>query len=95
MFYLYAQLMNYKKTPYGFAAYYLFFSVSQKTLYTNYGINFYLYVISGKKFRTDLINLLKFCMNRTDKDLDFNTENIQRNNGRSNANSNTDQEIKP
>ena len=59
MFYLYAQLMDYKKTPYGFAAYYLFFSVSQKTLYTNYGINFYLYVMSGQKFRTDLVMLLK------------------------------------
>ena len=59
MFYLYAQIVGYKQSPYGFAAYYLFFSVSQKTLYTNYGINFYLYVMSGQKFRTDLVILLK------------------------------------
>ena len=56
---------------------------------------FYLYVISGKKFRTDLINLLKFCKNRTDKNLAFNIESIQSNNDRSNTNSNTDREIKP
>ena len=25
--------------------------------FTNHGINFFLYVISGKKFRTDLVNI--------------------------------------
>ena len=59
MYYLYAQLVDYKKSPYHFAAYYLFFSVSQKSRYTNYAINFYLYVMSGQKFRTDLVILLK------------------------------------
>ena len=31
--------------------------------YTNNDINFFLYVISGKKFRTDLVNLFRFKKN--------------------------------
>ena len=92
---LYVNFVDFTKSAYSFAQFQLFYSLAQKLYYTNYGINFYLYVISGKKFRTDLINLLEFCKNRTDKDLDFNTESIQSNNDRSKTNSNTDQEIKP
>ena len=40
-----------------FAAFYLFYQVAQKSYYTNYGINFFLYVASGQKFRTDLTKL--------------------------------------
>ena len=46
-----------RKSPYTFAGYYLFDQFAQKTYYTNYGINFFLYVISGKKFRADLLKL--------------------------------------
>ena len=35
----------------------LFYQVGQKTFFTNHGINFFLYVMSGQKFRTDLRNL--------------------------------------
>ena len=31
--------------------------MGEKSYYTNYAINFFLYVISGKKFRTDLAKL--------------------------------------
>ena len=62
LFFLYTHLVDYEKTAKSFAEFQLFYSVSQKMYYTNYGINFYLYVISGQKFRTDLIRL--FCKQR-------------------------------
>ena len=58
--FLYANLVNYTKTPASFAAFFLFFSVGEKLYYTNNGINFYLYVMSGRKFRNDLVNLFSF-----------------------------------
>ena len=45
-------------TPYYFASLHLFYQFGQKTHATNHGINFFLYVISGRKFRMDLRNLL-------------------------------------
>ena len=48
-----------KQTPYSLALFHLFYSVAQKALYTNYGINFFLYVMSGQKFRKDFILVLK------------------------------------
>ena len=61
-FWCYAQVN--KGTPYHMAVFYLVNSIGHKALYTNYGINFFLYVISGKKFRSDLglliNNLLHF-----------------------------------
>ena len=44
-------------TPYYYAGLHLFYHVGQKSYFTNHGINFFLYVVSGKKFRTDLRNL--------------------------------------
>ena len=38
----------------------LFYQVGEKTYYTNHGINFFLYVCSGHKFRNDLKNLFTF-----------------------------------
>ena len=61
IFLVYAKLN--KPTPHGIATFHLLFSVAQKTYYTNYGINFYLYVMSGQKFRTDLGLLLKTILN--------------------------------
>ena len=43
-----------------YAANHLFSQVAVKTLYTNYAINFFLYVTSGQKFRTDLKKLFAF-----------------------------------
>ena len=63
MTFLYANLIDYRKSPHTFAAFTLFFSISQKAYYTNYGINFFFYVISGQKFRSDLKNL--FTRTRT------------------------------
>ena len=59
LFVLYSMLYNFKQSPYSFSGYYLFFNIAQKLHYTNSGINFFLYIVSGKKFRKDLINLFK------------------------------------
>ena len=54
---LYINLVDYQRSAKSFAEFYFIYHVAQKLFFTNYGINFYLYVISGHKFRTDLINL--------------------------------------
>ena len=59
VFMLYSMLYNYRKSPYSFAGFYLYYNVAQKLHYTNSGINFFLYVISGQKFRADLIKLFR------------------------------------
>ena len=59
VFYIINLLMDFTTTPKTFAGYYLFSNVAQKLNVTNYGINFFLYVISGKKFTTDLMNVFR------------------------------------
>ena len=44
-------------STYYYAGLHLFYQIGEKTLYTNHGINFLFYVLSGQKFRTDLKNL--------------------------------------
>ena len=56
-FFFYMIIMDISKSPSHFARYYLFYNCAQKMQFTNHGINFFLYVISGQKFRTDLKNL--------------------------------------
>ena len=63
VFFLYVQFFDYTSSVYRFAGFHLFFHVAQKLQYANYGINFFLYVISGGKFRADLSTL--FQCNRT------------------------------
>ena len=58
-FFLYVKFVNYHKSPESFAEFYLFYNFAHKLYYTNYGINFFLYVISGKKFRSDLVKLFR------------------------------------
>ena len=57
--FLFGMLIDFLKTPKRFAGYYLFYHVAQKLHFTNYGIKFFLDVISGNKFRTDLKNLFR------------------------------------
>ena len=59
----YTNYIDVRRSKYTFAGYYLFYNVAQKAVYTNHGINFFLYVISGKKFRVDLINLFSCSEN--------------------------------
>ena len=56
---LYVMLVDFGKTAKSLAGFHLFYNVGHKTHFTNCGINFFLYVISGQKFRTDLRILFK------------------------------------
>ena len=63
---LVANIVGYSpKTPYSIAATFLFLEVAEKLVYTNYGINFFLYVISGSKFRNDLVSLFRSSLSMT------------------------------
>ena len=44
-------------TPSYYAGFHLIYQIGVQTFYTNHAINFFLYVLSGRKFRTDLMNL--------------------------------------
>ena len=46
-----------RNTPHHYASFHLIYQVGEKTYFTNHGINFFLYVMSGQKFRTDLRKL--------------------------------------
>ena len=58
--FLFVMLIDFYKTPRMFTLYYLLYNIAHKMSFTNYGINFFLYAISGSKFRTDLRNLFLF-----------------------------------
>ena len=57
--FVYVMFVDYRQSPQSYAGYIFLHSFSQKTFYTNYGINFFLYVISGHKFRSDLRHLFR------------------------------------
>ena len=57
LLFLFVMIVDFRTSPKTFAGYYLFYHIAQKLHYTNHGINFFFYVISGQKFRTDLLNL--------------------------------------
>ena len=42
----------------------LFDAITEKTWYTNSAINFFLYILSGTKFRKDLMQLFGYCQQR-------------------------------
>ena len=56
---VYASLIIYGKTPRQSAVYFFLYHIAQKSFYTNNGINFFFYVMSGQKFRTDLLKLFR------------------------------------
>ena len=45
-------------TPSYYAGFHLFYNIGIQSFYTNHAINFFLYVLSGQKFRTDLMSLV-------------------------------------
>ena len=59
LFFILNLFVNFMVSPKVFAAYHLFSNVAQKLHFTNQGINFFFYVISGQKFRTDLQQLFR------------------------------------
>ena len=56
---LYIVFVDFSNSPKLYAGFILLMSIGEKTFYTNFGINFYLYVISGSKFRSDLLKLFQ------------------------------------
>ena len=56
---LYNVFVDFSSSPKLYAGFILFMSIGEKTFYTNFGINFYLYVISGSKLRSDLLQLFQ------------------------------------
>ena len=56
-FHMYVEFVGINESPSAFAEFFLFYQIMHKMYYTNNAINFFLYVISGQKFRKDLINL--------------------------------------
>ena len=58
-FNVYISVFDYTKTPQRFAFFYMFYEIVVKLYFTNNAINFFLYVISGQKFRNDLKRLFK------------------------------------
>ena len=47
-------------TPAKYANFFFLYHLSHKLYFTNNGVNFFLYCISGQKFRNDLKNILGF-----------------------------------
>ena len=57
LFFLFVRVIDFFETPKLLAGYFLFYHVAHKMYISNHGINFFLYVISGRKFRSDLRNI--------------------------------------
>ena len=64
IFLLYSTFVDAIKTPKSYSGFYLFHNIMHKMFYTNNGINFFLYVISGRKFRNEVLHLLKCKSNQ-------------------------------
>ena len=56
-----------RDTPFKYAQSMLFSEITGKLYASNSGINFFLYCISGKKFRNDLKEILCYCCLRKDQ----------------------------
>ena len=57
LLFLFIMIVDFTQSPVLYAGYYLLYHIAQKLHYTNHGINFFFYVISGTKFRRDLLKL--------------------------------------
>ena len=61
---IYVLVHDFPKSPRSLAGYHLFAGIANRAYFTNSGINFFLYVISGRKFRIDLAILFR-CKRRS------------------------------
>ena len=64
MLFLFNMIIDFNQSPRYQAGFQLFYSISEKTWYTNDAINFFLYIMSGIKFRKDFLLLFGSCKNR-------------------------------
>ena len=60
MLFLFNMIMDFNQSEKSKADFQLFFAASQRAWYTNNGINFFLYILSGTKFRNDFLKLFGF-----------------------------------
>ena len=58
LFFIINLVVNFQTSPKFFAGCYLYFNIAQKLHVTNYGINFFLYVISGEKVQVRFIEIV-------------------------------------
>ena len=72
--FLFIMLADIFSSPRMFAGYYLIYNIVQKMHYNNHGVNFFFYVISGRKFRSDL-NSLFVKENKSDNTVSQATDN--------------------
>ena len=70
-------LVDFRASPQTFAGYFLFYSVAQKSRFSNHGVNFLFYVISGEKFRTDLKHLILIPLQFQKKNKEINIISLQ------------------
>ena len=64
-FFLVNMIIDFSQSPKSQAGIHLFDAITEKTWYTNNAINFFLYIMSGTKFRKDLIQLFgRYCLQR-------------------------------
>ena len=68
IFFLLNVLFDTTNSPQLKASFALYYSIGQKLWYTNNGINFFLYILSGTKFRNDFKNILQ-CQGRSKNQL--------------------------
>ena len=74
LLFLFIMVVDFWTSPKVFAGYYLFYIVAQKLHYTKHGTNFFLNIISGQKFWTDLMKLF-VNKDRLTENISFITDN--------------------
>ena len=75
--FLYVILVDFQASPQTFAGYFLLYSVAHKLRFSNHGVNFLFYVISGEKFRTDLKHLILIPLQFQKKNEEINIVSLQ------------------
>ena len=74
-------LINWKASPHRFAKFVLFYVVTHELYYSNSAVNFYLYCISGSKFRNDLFNIFSCCKEKPKRTFSMRLDDISTSNG--------------
>ena len=70
MLFLFNMIIDFNQSPRYQSGFQLFYSISEKTWYTNNGINFFLYIMSGTKFRKDFLQLFGRCCKKQENNGD-------------------------
>ena len=74
---IYYTIFSKARTPKEYAIFIFVFDITFELYNMNNGINFYLYFISGTKFRKDLLNLLGITSRRSDRMKNYSTGSVE------------------